>query len=134
MEEYESAVGLDFDGVVHSYKSGWKGEFIISDPPVKGVKWAIDQLRRVAGYKVIIWSTRCKTSLGKAAIEKWLAKWEIKVDDVVSYKPVCFCYVDDRAITFNGDWTKTITDIMTFRNYIERKEKKNESEINGDRT
>ena len=133
-EEYESAVGLDFDGVVHSYKSGWKGADIIPDPPVKEVKWAIDQLRRVAGYKVIIWSTRCKTRRGRKAIEKWLAKWGIKVDGIVSYKPVCSCYVDDRAITFNGDWTKTYLDILTFKSYIERKEKKNESEINGEET
>ena len=121
-DKYESAVGLDFDGVVHSYTSGWKGADIIPDPPVKGVKWAIDQLRRVTKYKVIVWSTRCKTEHGREAIRKWLAKWEIKVDDIVSYKPVCFCYVDDRAITFNGDWVKTYLEIVPFRNYIERKE------------
>lgn len=27
---------LDFDGVLHSYSSGWKGADIIPDPPVAG--------------------------------------------------------------------------------------------------
>ena len=27
---------LDFDGVIHSYTSGWKGARIILDPPVPG--------------------------------------------------------------------------------------------------
>lgn len=31
---------VDFDGVIHSYTSGWQGETIIADPPVKGaLKW-----------------------------------------------------------------------------------------------
>jgi len=136
MEEYESAVGLDFDGVVHSYKSGWQGEDIIPDSPVEGVKWAIDQLRRVAKYKVIVWSTRCKTERGKEAIKKWLVEWKIAVDDIVAYKPVCLCYVDDRGITFNGDWVKTYLDIIAFKSYIEKgeimeKSSNNQENING---
>ncbi len=27
---------LDFDGVIHSYTSGWKGADVIPDPPVEG--------------------------------------------------------------------------------------------------
>lgn len=27
---------LDFDGVIHSYSSGWKGADVIPDPPVAG--------------------------------------------------------------------------------------------------
>ena len=27
---------LDFDGVIHSYTSGWKGAAVIPDPPVPG--------------------------------------------------------------------------------------------------
>ena len=29
-------VVLDFDGVIHSYKSGWKGADVIPDEPVPG--------------------------------------------------------------------------------------------------
>jgi len=34
---------LDFDGVIHSYSSGWKGADVIPDPPVPG---AFDFIRR----------------------------------------------------------------------------------------
>ena len=37
---------LDFDGVIHSYTSGWKGAGVIPDPPVPG---AIDFLRICRG-------------------------------------------------------------------------------------
>ena len=29
-------LALDFDGVLHSYTSGWQGADVISDPPVPG--------------------------------------------------------------------------------------------------
>ena len=32
-------VVFDFDGVVHSYTSGWQGEDTIPDPPVPGIKF-----------------------------------------------------------------------------------------------
>ena len=36
---YKPTVVLDFDGVIHSYISGWKGDMtIIPDPPTIGIK------------------------------------------------------------------------------------------------
>ena len=43
--EFENTVLFDFDGVINSYKSGWEGYGIISDPPVEGIKEAIDEIR-----------------------------------------------------------------------------------------
>ena len=40
---------LDFDGVIHSFKSGWKGATNIPDPPVEG---AIDWLRSLLGRPI----------------------------------------------------------------------------------
>ena len=47
---------LDFDGVIHSYTSGWKGADVIPDPPVDG---ALDFLERAsAHFDVQIFSSR----------------------------------------------------------------------------
>ena len=112
------SIALDFDGVVHSYRNGWEGITSIRDRPVEGAREAISMLR-YKGYKILIYSTRCSTPQGKQAIRDWLKKNHIKVDGLSTEKPSCMCYVDDRAIKFNGDWKKTINDIMTFKNYIE---------------
>lgn len=125
--DYQPTVALDFDGVIHSYTSGWQGITVIPDKPVKGVAWAIELLRS-NGYKVVLYSTRCAIQKGRQAIKNYLRKWNIKVDEIVVEKPVCICYVDDRAILFNGNWEQTFNDIITFENYIERsKEKKKEN-------
>ena len=41
---YIPTVSFDFDGVIHSYRSGWKGAAVIPDPPVEGIKEVIEQL------------------------------------------------------------------------------------------
>ena len=32
--KYQPNVVLDFDGVIHSYVSGWQGAGVVPDPPV----------------------------------------------------------------------------------------------------
>ena len=56
-------VAFDFDGVIHSYKSGWKGEAEVPDPPVPGIREAIAHIR-LAGYRVIVVSSRCRSEEG----------------------------------------------------------------------
>ena len=38
-------VCLDFDGVLHSYRSGWCGADVIPDPPIHGTREAVARLR-----------------------------------------------------------------------------------------
>ena len=64
-------VVFDFDGVIHSYTSGWLGETTIPDPPVPGIREALKEIHG-AGYEVVVVSTRCATAKGKGAIEAWL--------------------------------------------------------------
>ena len=42
-------VVFDFDGVIHSYTSGWLGETTIPDPPVPGIREALKEIHD-AGY------------------------------------------------------------------------------------
>ena len=94
-------VVFDFDGVIHNYRNGWKGPDIIDDEPVLGIRESLIDLKR-AGYKIVVVSARCGYTGGKEAIIKWMDKYGLYVDDVVTEKPPAICYVDDRAICFDG--------------------------------
>lgn len=110
---------LDFDGVLHSYTSGWKRADIVPDPPVPG---AIAFLREaVKHFRVAIFSSRSHQEGGTAAMRLWLID-NIIIDEpsIVTQeppwfaaiewplvKPAAMVTIDDRAITFDGTWPAT---------------------------
>lgn len=96
----KKTVVFDFDGVIHSYSRGWRGVDVIPDPPVPGIREAIAEIRK--DYRVVVVSTRCAMEKGRLAIEEWLFLHDIVVDDVTREKPPAVCYIDDRAICFDG--------------------------------
>lgn len=107
-------VVFDFDGVIHSYTSGWQGIGIIPDPPVPGIKEAIAEIRS-AGYEVVIVSSRTSDHDGRAAIEEWLKHYGIEVDGMCDIKPPAVVYIDDRAICFDGKPESLLPQIQSFR-------------------
>ena len=107
------AVIFDFDGVIHSYKSGWKGATVIPDEPVDGIENAIKQVREK--YKVVVVSTRCYSEGGISAIKDYLKKHDIEVDDVTGEKPPAIVQIDDRAITFGGSCDTLLEKIRDFK-------------------
>ena len=61
---------LDFDGVLHSYSSGWQGPRTIPDSPVRG---AIEFLAEaVQVFEVHIFSSRSSFWGGRKAMYKWI--------------------------------------------------------------
>ena len=63
---------LDFDGVIHSYTSGWKGARTIPDPPIPG---ALEFLvRALEHFQVAILSSRSHQLGGRYAMKRWLRK------------------------------------------------------------
>ena len=107
---------LDFDGVVHSYVSGWKGARVIPDPPTEGAM-AFMQDALCAGWDVVIHSSRARYWGGITAMRNWLREWcpdggwhEVmgtpQLEDVrfVRWKPPAIVTLDDRALTFMGTW------------------------------
>jgi hypothetical protein len=107
---------VDFDGVIHSYSSGWHGATVILDPPVPG---AIEWLwRATKHFNVQIYSSRSKDPEAREAMAQWLRMQAVSEldppeadalirDVTVAYeKPAAFLTIDDRAVCFEGDWTK----------------------------
>jgi hypothetical protein len=104
---------LDFDGVVHSYMSGWKGARNIPDPPVNGALDFITEAM-LEGWTVVIHSSRARYFGGISAMRSWLRKhagnqWDCmgpSLCDVkfARWKPSALVTIDDRALTFTGTW------------------------------
>jgi hypothetical protein len=120
---------LDFDGVIHSYTSGWKGAAIIPDPPVEGaIAFMLGALHH---FHVVIFSSRSNQPGGESAMRSWLrmhagAAWHetpagpgLEDIEFVDEKPAAFITLDDRAITFNGTWP-TIAELQAFKPWNKR--------------
>ena len=124
---------VDFDGVIHSYTSGWKGVSVIPDPPVKGaIEWLIEHLPvpdalggslapEYKGPVVQIYSSRSKSWFGRRAMRKWLIANGLPreyIDDGLlkfpTKKPAAFLTIDDRAICFTGEFPPT-SEMMSFK-------------------
>lgn len=117
----KKTIAFDFDGVIHRYSKGWQ-DGSIYDKPVEGIGIVIDQLR-MAGYKVVVYSTRCSTPFGILSVETWLEKHKIKVDGVTDTKPIAMAYVDDRAIPFGGNCEILMREIRNFKPWTEKARK-----------
>ena len=113
MTKFKKTVCLDFDGVVHSYTSPWTGPRDIPDPIVKGaIEFILTCL--VAGWAVVIFSTRSHHYGGQSAMLNWLEKesglcWHDSPAGPgtmnVTFpkeKPPAILYIDDRGYHFEG--------------------------------
>ena len=113
LEPAIETICLDFDGVLHSYVSGWQGETVIADPPIHGTDKAVARLRK--RYRVVVHSARCNTKAGREAVERWLEQNGITVDEVCEHKPPAKVYVDDRGVRFDGKWEEVMVAVDAFR-------------------
>jgi hypothetical protein len=115
---------MDFDGVIHSYTSGWKGADNIPDPPVPGAIAFLSKAKEF--FDVQIFSSRSHQPGGIDAMRVWMrnavhhhfdcAMAPGHPDDfdaaeallhAISYpteKPSAMISIDDRALTFMGVW------------------------------
>ena len=99
---------LDFDGVIHSYSSGWKGADVIPDAPVPG---AIDFIRSALDhFDVQIYSSRSSQLGGINAMQDYIlahTDTDCRLVEAIGWpdaKPAAFITIDDRALTFDGTW------------------------------
>lgn len=105
-------VAIDFDGVLHPYTAGWTGSVPADEGPVWGARETLVALRE-NGYKLVVFSTRADHHEGLIGIQEWLNKWDLFrfIDRVTHEKPAAVAYVDDRAVSYQGDWTWVLAEV-----------------------
>lgn len=119
MAEFKPRVSFDFDGVIHSYTSGWKGAEVIPDPPVPGIKETMQALKD-RGYEIVVCSSRCLTHEGLFAVRHYLQTHGIPFDQVTVEKTPALVYVDDRAICFDGNSCALLGKILNFKPWYQK--------------
>jgi hypothetical protein len=123
---------VDFDGVIHSYKSGWQGADVIPDAPVPGaLDWLRDHLPipeavscmgpPYVGPEPVIYSARSGQPGGVKAMKEWFiyhgmhpAYFTDKILKFPTQKPSAFLTIDDRAVCFTGKFPTT-EEMLTFK-------------------
>jgi hypothetical protein len=112
---------VDFDGVIHRYGSGWL-DGSIYDPVTEGFFEWLEKAQDL--FSVVVYSSRSKTPAGIAAMSVWLAEqcgaWRERTgrgDFLMNIgfaheKPAAFLTIDDRAITFSGDWRRLPPEVL----------------------
>jgi hypothetical protein len=108
-------VGIDFDGVLSTYASGYTTDGPL-DPPVPGaqefVQWLMDR-----GYEVFIFTSRCDIQAHGTTvavremhrIRDWLHLHKFpEIEDITATKKAADFYIDDRGFRFEGDFNHTM--------------------------
>lgn len=109
---------VDFDGVLHQYRKGWKGKCTIDEPPMPAAfEWLERMVKR---FTVYIHSTRLSVHEGetpldvenaKIAMALWFREHGLPRHVVTQLKfwtgtgkPTALLYIDDRGYRFEGRW------------------------------
>ncbi len=101
---------IDLDGVLNEY-TGFFDEEII--PPIKrGAKEFLKLL--AAQYEIKLFTTRNRLLASKWLIDNDLDEF---ISDVTNVKEPCWLYVDERCLTFDGDFSLLIKKINDFKPY-----------------
>lgn len=109
-------IAIDFDGVLHSFTSGWTETCNITDPPTKGAIAWLTKLVHI--YNVVIFSARNEDVDAICAMKRWLFEhgmlW-IDIDklEFPTKKPACHLLIDDRCFCFKGKFP-TVSEINNF--------------------
>lgn len=106
---YQRIILIDFDGVIHYYRDGWKGPTEIYDDPVPGAFDFLVELVRDDRFDPQIYSSRSKLEGGIDAMQRWMHKHGLDSEAIAEIKfpttkPAAWLTIDDRAICFRGTW------------------------------
>jgi len=113
-DEWQKTICIDLDGTLAEYH-GWTGAFAPIGEPLPGA-WEFCRALRAAGWRIIIHT--CRGDLD--AVRDWLDANTIAYDGInatdhnaegSSEKPIADVYLDDRAVRFEGDFSRALRQI-----------------------
>ena len=106
---YMPTIIVDFDGVIHSYTSGWQGASCAADLPVDG---AIEWLNSMAEhFRIAILSSRSHQPYGIECMKQYLVDNGVE-EKYISNENIIFptekvpaiLQIDDRGFCFKGEF------------------------------
>jgi hypothetical protein len=104
---------IAFDGTIHSFERGWQDGEIYGTVVDGFFEWAQSACKL---FELFVYSSRSKDHETRRAMEtwllakqkQWLALYPISDTPAVftftHEKPAAFLTIDNRALTFNGEW------------------------------
>lgn len=128
-EKRKPILCIDFDGVIHSYERGWQDGVIYGEPTPGFFHWASYAKQH---FRLVIYSSRSKTPEGIAAMREWLdlkmnrsgkLHQHLTMDDFefAHEKPPAFLTIDDRAVTFRGQWGDLLPEeLLQFKTWTQK--------------
>lgn len=112
-KKFKKTLMIDLDGVLNQYTGNYDKNFI---PPIReGAKEFLISLHD--NYDIKIFTTR-----EKKLVQKWIKENELSkiVSGSTNIKEPAWLYIDDRAITFNGNYEETLNQIESFQAWFKK--------------
>lgn len=106
----KQTIAIDFDRTIHSYEHGWKDGTIYGTEIPGAFDTMLNLINR--GYEVVIFTARPADQVNAWMLEKWPFKM-FPCPQATNFKPVAMIYIDDRAKKFEGNWKKTLEELIT---------------------
>ncbi|MBR1681237.1 hypothetical protein IJ707_05550 [bacterium] len=107
-KEFKKIILIDLDGVLNTYEGNFDKDFI---PPIKeGAKEFLKNLSETFDIKIF-------TTRNKILASKWICENELEdyIKDVTDHKDLCWLFIDDRCINFQGNYEDLTTQIQNFK-------------------
>src|SRR4030042_1183816 len=110
--ESRNTVCVDFDGVLNDYR-GYKEGYVY---PLNKDGIAVVRKLKEIGFRVVILSSARLAGIERALHDAFL---DDVVDQITNVKVPAIAYIDDRAITFRGNFQETLEELLNFRTWWE---------------
>ena len=111
--KFKKTILIDLDGVLNKYSGNYDENYI---PPIKeGAKEFLKNLSKE--YEIKIFTAR-----NKNLTKKWLIEFNVNeyISDITNVKEPCMVYVDDRCVTFDGNYENLANCINNFKPWYKK--------------